>query len=80
MELLPFKLKKKKIITACSGKYTISGNKVEFEGFCPSSREKFRWEIISIGPDEFKAVHVSFGPQLPEEGVRAEKVFKRLAK
>ncbi len=74
------RLRKKKVISSCTGKYKISGNIVDFEGFCPNSRDKFRWEIESIGPDEIKAVNVSFGVQLPEEGVRAEKVFKRFEK
>jgi hypothetical protein len=72
------RLRKKKVISSCTGKYTISGNHVEFEGFCPNSRDKFRWEISSIAPNEIKAVQVSFGVQLPEEGVRADKVFKTL--
>lgn len=74
------RLRKRKVISSCTGKYKISGNMVEFEGFCPNSRDKFRWEIESIGPDEFTAVNVSFGVQLPEEGVRAKKVFKRYEK
>lgn len=72
------RLRKKKVISSCTGKYTISGNLVEFEGFCPNSRDKFRWEISSATPDEIKLVLVSFGVQLPEDGVRAEKVLKSL--
>ena len=74
------RLRKKKVITSCTGKFKITGNHVEFEGFCPNSRDKFRWEIISIEANAIKAVHVSFGVQLPEEGVRAERAFKRLKK
>lgn len=72
------RLRKKKVISSCTGKYTISGNLIEFEGFCPNSKDKFRWEISSITSDKIKAVQVSFGVQLPEEGVRADKVFKVL--
>ena len=87
---LQVRLRKKKAISCCGGKFKIQGNTITCEGFCfescdkskqePSGLNKFRWEVTSINEKQIKADQVVFGVQLPEEGVRTSKVFKRFNK
>jgi len=76
------RLRGKRVITKCTGKYTIDGTIIRMKN-CPRLGEKEYLDIdlTTISDSSFKAIRTTFSSQLGPEGSRSKLLpFKRVPK